>query len=92
MRDFYIRNLTFGPPQPFFNSLKIVKGLKVPVILLGYFSALDYENYFVKLSCFLRACLKRRHVYVAAWPKLILTDVYQCLRRWPQPQGQNPQK
>ena len=46
------------------------------------------------------ACLKRRHVYeavwlsgrAAVWLKLILADVYQCLRRWPQPQGQNPQK
>ena len=29
---------------------------------------------------------------VAVWPKLILADVYQCLRWWQQRQGQNPQK
>ena len=34
-------------------------------------------------------CLSGR---VAVWPKLISADVYQCLPRWPQPQGQNPQK
>ena len=29
---------------------------------------------------------------VAVWPKSISADVYHCLRRWPQPKGQEPQK
>ena len=41
-----------------------------------------------------RACLKRRHVYVAVWPSGRVAEINfgWCLRRWPQPQGQTPQK
>ena len=65
-----------------FDQKKLtMTNLNITEILMNLTKKLQRQQTLIDNMLVWWACLKRRHVYEAVWPKLISADVYQCLRQ-----------